>query len=297
MLVGVVDPSHKEMASDTLGRLPNWLPLTDALEASKDGKWSSWPYELVSAMFSTYQNRDYISTSTLVSHCVRADVLKRKEDYVEDVESLYVPFRGTWGHGVLEAYAHEDSIAEARFFTTVAGTEISCSPDHLTRTRLTDWKNTENPPQYNNPWPNHQEQVQFNAFIVRNMEKVEWGTSLVPELLPFDPRKEVVKELALVYLGPKKVKVLMVERTTDYFDFVKGKEMRGKQPYIMTDDEVLAILEPRVKMFKRALEVYPEWPEGAEKLWGGEAGWACPGYPLCRLPNCIAKRYPNRLTW
>ncbi len=298
-LVGIVDPSHKEMARDTAGRLPEWLPLDDALKYAEDGKWSPWPYEIVRAMFEGYQNRDYISTSTLVDHCVRSDVIKRKFDYVEDLENLYVPFRGTMIHQVLENYAHADAIAEARFWTTVAGVEISCSPDHLTAQRLTDWKVTENPPQYNNPWPNHQEQVQFNAFIVRNYESADRAN------FPFDPH-EGVKELALAYLGPKKVKVLLVERTTDYFDFVKGKEMRGKQPYIMSDEDCLKVLEPRVEMFKRALaSPYIEkngvrtlaWPTGAEELWGGEAGWECPGYPLCRLPNCLAKRYPNRLTW
>ncbi len=297
-LVGVVDPSHKEMARDTGGRLPAWLPLDDALKASEDGKWSPWPYEVMRAILEGYQNRDYISTSTLVSHCVRADVLKRKEDYVEDLEGLYVPFRGTMLHQVLEGYAHERAIAEARFFTTIDGTEVSCSPDHLTETRLTDWKITESPPMYNNPWPNHQEQVQLNAFIVRNSTRLEWGTvqSFDDGGLPFDVH-EGVKELALVYLGPKKVKTLMVERVTDYFDIAKGKEVHGKRPYIWTNEQALAFAEPRVKMFKRALEVYPDFPEGAEQLWGGEPTWACPGSPLCRIPNCLAKRYPNRLTW
>ncbi len=160
---------------------------------------------------------------------------------------------------------------------------------------------------YNNPWANHAEQVQFNAFIVRNatgftragregVNEKQWN------VLPFDPRKDVTKELALVYLGPKFPKVLMVERTTDYFDFVKGKEVRGKQPYIMSDEDVLKVLEPRVAMFKKALEVYPEWPEGAEELWGGEPGYTCPGTPLCKLPNCLAKRWSDdpkkrRLVW
>ena len=67
-----------------------------------------------------------------------------------------------------------------------------------------------------------------------------------------------------------------------------------------------AVLEPRVAMFKKALDApYIEkngvrtlaWPEGAELLWGGEPGYECPGYPLCKLPNCLAKRYPTRLTW
>ena len=293
-LVGVVDPSHKEMARDTQGRLPNWLTLADALDAARDNKWSPWPWELMNAMFSAYQERDYISTSTLVDHCVRADVIKRRMDYVEDLQSLYVPFRGTDLHRVLEVAAHPEAIAEARFFTTVAGLEISCSPDHLTRTTLTDWKFTENPPQYQYPWRNHTEQVQFNAFIVRNSTHSDWGTG---QDFPFDPTVDVATELHVVYLGPKFVKSLTVEKTTDYFDIAKGKEVRGKVPDVWSDDKVLGIIEPRVEMFQRALDIFPEWPEGAEELWGGEPGYTCPGYPLCRLPNCIAKRYPGRLTW
>jgi hypothetical protein len=47
------------------------------------------------------------------------------------------------------------------------------------------------------------------------------------------------------------------------------------------------------------LEAYPEWPAGLEDMPGfeGPAGWACPGKPLCSLPNCLAKRYPNGLVW
>ena len=33
-LIGVVDPSHKEKARDTQGRLPKWLTLADALDAA-----------------------------------------------------------------------------------------------------------------------------------------------------------------------------------------------------------------------------------------------------------------------
>jgi hypothetical protein len=300
-LIGVVNPSHKEMARDTGGRLPEWLSLGDAMLAAEDGKWSPWPWELLGAMFALYQERDnLISASALVSHCTRADIIKRREDYVEDLESLYVPFRGTLQHQLLETYAHETAIAEARFWTTIADVPVSCSPDHLTKTRLTDYKMTESPPRYNDPWANHSEQVHFNAFIVRNSYQIQVRGGVPTtdfSFLPFDPRVEQARELVLVYLAPKFVKSLTVERTTDYFDFVKGKDVRGKQPYVMDDATALKLLEPRVELFQKALDIYPEWPEGAEKVWGGEPGWECPGYPLCKLPNCIAKRYPNRLVW
>lgn len=304
-LIGVVDPSHKEMARDSLGRMPEWLPLDAAVAAAEatGTKWSPWTYELMAAMFGEYQDRQSrISASSLVDHCARADVIKRKADYVEDLESLYVPFRGTMIHRTLELYGHTEAIVEHRFFTDVAGETISCSPDHLSRTTLTDYKVTETPPQYNNPWRNHTEQVQFNAFICRNATR--WrrsGDSLDGDedfsSLPFDPRESPASKLVVMYLAPKWPKALLVEKTTDYFDFKKGKEVRGKQPFVMSDDQVLDVLVPRVEMFRKGLEAYPEWPDGAEKVWGGDPGWRCPGYPLCRLPNCLAKRWPNRLTW
>ena len=304
-LVGVVNPSHKEMARDTLGRLPEWLPLDVAVAAAQaDGtKWSPWTYELMTAMFGEQQDRQSrISATSLVDHCTRADIIKRRADYVEDLESLYIPFRGTMLHKVLEDYGHDDAIVEHRFFAEVAGESISCSPDHLSKTTLTDYKVTENPPRYNNPWTNHSEQVHFNAFICRNATR--WRKSGDPlegtddfAALPFDPRANPATKLVLLYLSPKWPKALLVEKTIDYFDFKKNKEVRGKQPYVMSDAQVLTLLEPRVEMFRRGLEAFPEWPDGAEKLWGGEPGWTCPGYPLCKLPNCMAKRYPGRLTW
>jgi hypothetical protein len=74
--------------------------------------------------------------------------------------------------------------------------------------------------------------------------------------------------------------------------------VKRKMPFVMSDDEVEeTLLMPRITAMARALESFPEWPEGAEEVWGGEPGWKCPGPPLCYLPNCLAKRYPNGLVW
>lgn len=295
-LIGVVDPSHKEMARDNFGKLPNWLPLDEALEQAQEGgtKWSPWTYELIAAMFGEHQERQSrITASALVSHCTRADIIKRKMDYVEDLETLYIPFRGTMLHKVLEGYGHVEAMVEQRFYTKVGDHEISCSPDHLTRTTLSDYKVTENPPRYNYPWPNHVEQVQFNAYIVRHHTHRE-----DPEApFPFDPRVDVASKLVLVYLGPKQPKPLLVERTVTYESLVKGKKVKEKKPDVWSDERVRDILEPRVAWFQAGLDAFPEWPDGAEDVWGGPPGWQCPGYPLCRLPNCLAKRYPGRLVW
>lgn len=292
-LIGVVDPSHRVSRTRVVGTVPPWVSLDRALELSmEDPKWSPWPWELLNALFSEYQDRgDNITSSSLVSHCPRAQVLARREDYVEELRALYIPFRGTMVHRTLEAYAHAEAIAEHRFYTKVGGIEVSCAPDHFTRTVLSDYKVTENPPMYSYPWADHSEQVQFNAFIVRNATAFSppgtWAKSKKWDNLPFDPRNIIFDRLQLVYLGPKWPKVLSVEKTVD------GK----KQPDIWDDKFAARLIGSRAAKFQQALESYPEWPEGLELSWGGNPGWECPGSPLCEIPGCLAKRYPGRLVW
>jgi len=305
-LVGVIDPSHKAQ-SESWGKpgvLPPWVSLDAALEAAKtDVKYSPWTYELMRAMFDEVQERgDHISVSALVAHCPRAEVLKRKEDYVTDLKDLYIPFRGTMVHRTLEHAASADAIAEARFYTSLDGIEFSCSPDLLTRTTLYDYKVTETPPSYNYPYVHHKEQVQFNAYVVRNWTKWEpagWKPGGEPIFFfpPFDPREHPVKHVVVVYLGPKFVKSLEVEKKDEVFDKKTGKFKSATVPFVWSDKLVLKELKPRLAMLKEALEVYPEWPTGAEEVWGGEPSWLCPGPPLCFLPNCLARRYPSRLIW
>jgi len=293
-LIGVLDPSHSTQSTknDKMGVLPPWVTLDEALEHASNPKWSPWTYELMRAMFAEVQERgDHISVSALVAHCPRAEVIKRKENYVADLKDLYIPFRGTMVHRTLEYAASNDAIAEARFYTKLDSVEFSCSPDLLTRTTLYDYKVTETPPAYNYPYVHHKEQVQFNAYVVRHMTESE------PDLdvLPFDPREHPATEVAVVYMGPKFVKTLMVEKKEEVF--VNGKFKQATVPYVWPDKLVEKELRPRLFLLKEALDIYPDWPAGAEELWGGEPSYHCPGPPLCRLPDCVAKRYPNRLTW
>ena len=277
-LVGVIDPAHRVSKSRTYGAPPPWITTEVALQRSlEDPKWAPWPWELLNALFSEFQERgDLISSSALVTACPRSEVIRRKADYVLDLRDIYIPFRGTMVHRTLEIYANDGAIAEHRFHTSLRGIPVSCAPDLLTRTRLTDYKVTEQPP-YNYPWVEHKEQVQFNAFVCRNAE-------LTPEDigLPFDPTEFPVSEVALVYLGPKFPKVLRVES--------KG------EPYIWDDGEIDKEFGPRLETFAQALESYPKWPSDAEKIWGGNPSWKCPGPPLCYF-NCVAKRWPEGLVW
>ena len=298
-LIGVVDPSHKEKARDTQGRLPKWLTLADALDAARDPRWSQWPWELLNAMFgSTRTGTTSRRPRSWTTACAPTSSSGRPTTSRTWTTSTSPSVARTCT--ALEVYAHPEAIAEARFYTTIDGETVSCSPDHLTRDTLTDWKFTENPPQYQYPWRNHTEQVQFNAFIVRNAHRWSGTASLrsTPPLArcPSTPRSSG-RPTSWSYLGPKQVKALRVESKQEYVDGDRQQDGQGQAPGRVVRRQGAGYPEPRVAMFKEALRVWPDWPEGAEKLWGGEPGYTCPGSPLCRIPNCIAKRYPGRLTW
>lgn len=288
-LIGVVDPAHSEAKRRTYGKEPPWLTLDQALKNAEDAKYSPFTWELLNALFAEHQERgDLISSSALVSACPRSEIIARRTEYIAELRELYVPFRGTMVHRTMELYQHSEAIAEVRFYTTLRGIEVSCAPDLLTRTRLTDYKVTEQPP-FSYPWVEHKEQVEFNAFVCRNAEKyqrpdMDEASSITSVTigLPFDPTAHPVTEVVLCYLGPKFPKTLRVES--------KG------EPIIWDDETIDKEFGPRAEMFKQGLDVFPEFPENASSLWGGDESWKCPGPPICYF-NCLAKRWPNGLVW
>lgn len=301
-LIGLVDPSHAERAEDEPGRLPVWTPLEKLLQtaATAEPKWSPWTYELLASAIGEWQERDYISTTMLVGGCSRSKVLERREDFILDVDSLYAALRGTQIHRTLELTARPGAVAEGRFFTTFqvpkAGkVEVSCSPDIVTETELGDYKVTESPPTFGYPWKSHTQQLEYNQYIVRHAEKWEMPDGVT---LPWDPRKLTMQHLYIVYLGPKGPKVIEVQHSVDHV-FKNGNTGKRKVPYIWPDDMVTDDLVPRLTGMVKALAAYPEWPEGLEEFPGfeGEPGWRCPGKPWCKLPDCLAKRYPRGLRW
>jgi len=114
--------------------------------------------------------------------------------------------------------------------------------------------------------------------------------------MPFNPRTWECEHLFIVYLGPKEPKTIEVVKSVDHRT-PNNKVVKRKKPYIMPDDQLEeTILMPRLEAMVRALDTYPEWPAGVEDVWGGAAGWDCPGPPLCYLPNCLAKRRGS-LVW
>ena len=291
-LIGIIDPAHNSRKKLKLGEYPKWYTLDelDLESQTSNPKWSPWTHELVAAALGEHQERgDRISVTALTTGCPRGLVMERKEDYIAAIDGMYPPLRGTLLHAALERYGRTGSIVEARFYVTIDGIELSGSPDLLTIDTIYDYKMTENPPNFGYPYRHHTEQLMFGAFIARNAEKWDYPTEL-----PFDPREHPVTNALVVYLGPKGPKPILVEKKQE-FTTPSGAVREGKRPYIWSDGETLDEIRPRLHMLKRALEVYPEWPEGAEELWGGDPGWGCPGPPFCYLPDCLAKR--KILTW
>lgn len=302
-LLGLVDPSHTQRRQDKPGELPRWLPTEELLQQAVDAgpKWSPWPYELIHAALEEWQERDYISTTMLVGGCARSKVIERMEDFILDLDSLYASLRGTQIHRTLEHSARPGSIAEGRFFTTLyvpgkGDVEVSCSPDLVTPADVVDYKApTEQTgvPTYGYPWRSHVEQLQLNRYIVNHAERWDYSGDL-----PFDPREVRFKHLYVVYLGPRGPKVIECQKSVEV-ELKSGGVGNKKFPDVWSDEEVEELLVPAVVGMVKALSAYPEWPEGLETYPGfeGPVGWRCPGKPWCKLPDCLAKRYPDGLRW
>lgn len=317
-LVGVIDPTHDERANDEPGRYPRWVPKDQLLAeaAVATPKWSPWPYELLSAAIGHDGDRETISVTQVTGACTRSKVIGLFEDYVDRIDSHYAALRGTWTHNTFEEHTRPNAIAEWRFYTDVylpgigRTVTLSGSPDLVSfgvNPTILDWKVTENPPTFGYPYKGHSRQLQWLRYLINNAEN--WKDNSKPRRegidanIPFNPRELTFEHLAIVYVGPKGPKVIEVERAVEVRT-PNNKVIKRKQPYIQTDDEVEKELFPRLEALVIAREAYREhggkvWPEGLEKMPGfeGPPSWACPGPPLCYLPDCLAKRWPNGLIW
>jgi hypothetical protein len=299
-LVGFIDPSHDERKMDKPGRMPRWLTVDDLLgEALTEGpKWSPWSYELIQAVMEHHQERDYISTSMLTGGCMRGNVIERRADYVDNLDQRYASIKGTLIHRTMEVAARPGAIAEWRFWAEIDGQEFSCSPDIIVPGvgLLSDYKTTENPPSFGYAYRHHKEQVNLNRWVVNHA--VRWEGPNGEEDIPEDPRYIHFEQLSVVYIGPKEPKTILITKTVEK-QTPNGKTIKRAVPDVWSDAEVEAFLYPRLEAVNLALSAYPEWPEGLEEMPGfeGPASWRCPGPPLCYLPMCLAKRWPDGLAW
>lgn len=305
-IAGVVDPSHKERIRSKYGaELPKWYPVDYLMKLAyenDDPHWSPFTYELLSNALSEDRDSYYgdrITTTMLESPCPRSNIIARKEEYIEDVDELWMRFRGSMVHSSLEQHARPNSISEVRFFAKVEDDEISGTPDLITQAgTMWDYK-TGKVPRWADPMPWHVEQLQINRWIVNNAHMWKKGDEENPPV-PFDPRALDFQHLAILYMddnGP--VPLEFMERIDiPTKKGAKNPYKKVKVPGIWDDAKVLDMMMPRFKAMRAALESYPEFPKGVEKLWGGDNTWECPGPPYCPLRGmCLASRFPDALIW
>lgn len=132
-------------------------------------------YELLASVYATVQERDYISTTTLISKCLRREYLKRTEGYVNEPKDLWAAWRGTMFHGQLEKFFGPGAIPEARFHAELSELgPLSGSPDLYTLSGiLYDYKNTKSIPRYGKPWEDHVQQLNINRWLVDHAHTVQ----------------------------------------------------------------------------------------------------------------------------
>lgn len=320
---GIVLPTHSEYEADQQGRAPNWAPLEEAIQRAQHWhpKRSPWPYELLHAILSDqieHKGKHERVSATMLLGCPRSAVLERKEDYIATLDDFYRMLRGTMVHRTLEKSARPGALVEAHFLTEIEGIEFSAKPDIITPDGdLMDYKVVEKVPQNHYPWRSNTLQVQYTAYAIRHAKSMTLNKG--------EPNEEKyegnipapnIRSCTLVYLGPDGPKPITVEAKLPHV-FPGGREGFKNKPYVWSDDEVLkghgyrehgsdstyhkneAGLVERVQAMRLALDMYPDFPPEVCEIWGGkpEDGWRCPGKPWCKFPNCLAKRYPNGLTW
>jgi hypothetical protein len=260
-------------------------------------------YELLSSMYSQEQARDYISTTTLTSKCLRSQFLQRGTDYAEDPERLWARFRGTLLHGQLEQHAAPASIEEARYHVDLPGLgHLSGSPD-LLDTRmgiLYDYKVTRENPKFSYPWGDHVEQMNVNRWLIDHASDVEYQGKMFPlrragatadaEQLRVNRSRFVPvvwNALVVVYIDDKGPKPLECTRSAD----VPKKDGKGTKrvrvPDIWPDEQAERFIRERYTKAQEALEggALPPIPDNM-------TGW---DHPLCgfcaKRPECITLHF------
>lgn len=251
-------------------------------------------------MYSEVQDRgDRISTTALTGKCDRQLYLTRMEDYSEDPEKLWAPFRGTMIHSHLEAHAAPGTIEEPRYHVHLDGLgDLSGSPDVLDVRMgvLYDYKRTKEVPRFNYPWKDHVNQMNVNRWLVDHADYVEyrgkqWDLRLSREnRARFRPT--VWNDLVVVYIDDKGPKPLSCTKSVQ----VPKKDGKGTKAArvldLWSDEEAEAWIRQRWTEVKSALagESLPPVPDYM-------AGWE---HPLCgfcpKKRECIELHYEAHYT-
>lgn len=221
-----------------------------------------YPYNFLAAIFDQEERPGGISMTTLLDmdKCRRCAILERYEDYTADLEKLWKMARGTMYHKTAEEYKLPGDIAEVRFWATLpSGGAIHGKPDLIRRDALIDYKTTDSPPRWDDPWPDHVKQTQGYRWLVNHAH--QWESPLGK----FIPSQWECKRLVIWYVDlvePRgiPVKPLEIRRTVEK-PTKKGAAnpyKKVKEPDVWDDEKVLAFLEPA---YERAAQAFAEYEE------------------------------------
>lgn len=251
------------------------LDEAEALFATRDASLRYTP-ELYSAIIATRQERNYISTTTLTSKCLRQKALQQDEEYYEDIDKMWAAFRGTMFHGQLEQHADDASFEEARFFVTLTnGLVLSGSPDLIDVERgiLYDYKFTKEVPRWNTPWPDHGEQCNVNRWLVDHAESVVWrGVSYTgKDVERFRPQEW--EDLVLVYMDDRGPKPLRVTKSIDIPKVDGTGTKKARVSDIWSDEQAEEFIYARYAAANDALNL--------GNLPPAPAGWEYQSHVLC----------------
>lgn len=260
------------------------LPVVKVLDHLSKRNGGQFTYELMQAMLAQVQDRaDRISTTTLTSKCLRSEVLKRTEDYDEDPKRMYASFRGTMFHGQLEAHAHPQAVAEARYHVenALGLGPLSGSPDLVDPKTgyLYDYKFSKENPRFEYAWGDHVEQLQVNRWLVDKADYVEWqGTtydmserSVQAQFRPID-----WQGLIVMYMDDKGPKPILITRTEQVQKKTGPGTKNARVADIWDDERVEKFIRDRYVAAEDALRGGGPLPAITEKFEGWE-------HPLCNF--------------
>jgi len=166
------------------------------------------PYEILTgirAQVTSWRPSEFSATQTL--SCPRKVYLEAEEDYYVAPADNFATFRGTVIHTILDQNKTDDAITEERVQRDHRGIIITGAPDSLRlrfrgrtgeRHLLRDWKSAKSLPKWDNPYTNHQQQVNL----------YRWLLKLEPE----------ETDMEVVYVSMEGVKILKVKPSQVWTD-------------------------------------------------------------------------------
>jgi hypothetical protein len=173
-LIGLISSDGTSDQEEGLGHCS--FPFALELAASGDSSAFPYPYPLLEAIIEGFSKHgDYVSVTNLL-HCLRAEYLKRTNNYYLPVEASYTMFRGQLFHSLLEAHPNPNGIVEDKVKRTYRGIELGGTLDsmitYLIETKegkdflIQDWKSVKEFPKYK-AYPSHIEQVNLYRWLKR----------------------------------------------------------------------------------------------------------------------------------